>query len=162
MKFKHIVASTILAATLPLTAQAALITTPLTTNDYITVDSLDWAWASPVNEQIWGRNELKAPDFHEGWRFATAAEMASRPTLADFTRVDGSYIQAVQYWNTQFNHVDPSNLASGSVSSTWGKGSYETLYVRDVAVTAEVPAPATLALLGIGFAALAMTRRRQT
>ena len=161
MKFKHIVASAIFAATLPLTAQAALITTPLTTNDYITIDSLDWAWASPVSDQFWpGGNELKAPDFHEGWRFATAAEMASRPTLADFTRLDGSYIQAAQYWNTQFTHVDANDLANGYVSSAWGSAYDETLYVRDVAVSA-VPAPATLALLGAGFVALAVTRRRQ-
>lgn len=160
MKITCFVAGAILAATLPLTAQAALISTPLTTNDYITIDGLDWAWASPVNVQFFNGNELKTPDFHEGWRFATAAEMASRPTLANFTRLNGTYIQAAEYWNTVFTHVDAGDLAGGFVSSAWGSGVYDSLYVRDVAVASAVPAPATLALLGAGFAALLMTRRR--
>ncbi len=138
---------------------ANLVSTPLPDAAYITHDGLDWAWASPVNEQWWGSNELMAPDFHEGWRFATDQEMASRPTLADFTRPNESLITASEYWNTYFTHVDASDLASGYVSSTWGHGVNETLYVRDAdAPVVPLPGAALLGLLGLSVAGARLRR----
>lgn len=139
-------------------ASAALTPGPLPDTAYITVDGLDWAWASPVNEPIWGSNELKLAEFQDGWRFATDLEMAGLPSLADFTRPDGSYIQAPEYWNTVYTHVDPADYANGYVASQWGNGSYETVYVRDAG--SPIPAPGALALVGAGLLSLVAKRRK--
>ncbi len=136
---------------------ADLVSTPVPNTAYITHDGLDWAWVAPVNEQWWGSNELMAPGFHEDWRFATDAEMASRPTLADFTRPDGSEIKAPEYWNTYFTHVDAGDLGSGYVYSTWGHSAAETLYVRDASVV-PVPGAALLGLLGLSVAGMRLRR----
>jgi uncharacterized protein (TIGR03382 family) len=141
-------------------ASAALTVGPLPDTAYITVGDLDWAWASPVNVQFFSNNELMPPEFQEGWRFATDAEMAGLPSLADFTRPDASYIQASEYWNTVYTHVDPGDFAAGYVSSQWGHGTYdteETVYVRDVSV---IPAPGALALVGAGLLSLVARRRK--
>ena len=138
-------------------ASAALTAGPLPDTAYITVNGLDWAWASPVNEQFFGANELKPPEFQEGWRFATDTEMAGLPSLADFTRPDGSYIQAPEYWNTVYTHVDPGDYQGGYVASQWGHGPYETVHVRDGA--SPVPAPGALALVAAGLFGLVAKRR---
>lgn len=140
------------------TASATLTPGPVPNTAYITVNGLDWAWASPVNEQWWGDNELKLPEFQDGWRFATDLEMAGLPSLADFTRPDGSHIQATQYWNTVFTHVDAGDYAGGYVASQWGNGPYETVYVRDGGNP--VPAPGALALVGAGLLSLVAKRRK--
>ena len=139
-------------------ASAALTAGPLPDTAYITVNGLDWAWASPVNEQSWGDNELKLPEFQDGWRFATDLEMAGVPSLADFTRPDGSYIKAPEYWNTVFTHVDPGDYGSGYVASQWGHSAYETVYVRDAG--SPIPAPGALALVGVGLLSLVAKRRK--
>ena len=138
-------------------ANATLISDPLASGTYITVDGLDWTWASPVNEEDWseGYNTLMAPTYHEGWRFATDAEMLDIPSFADFTRVDGTYIQSVVYWNTAFTHVD----AGDDVSSTWGHGMNETFYVRDAA--SPTPEPSTMMLLGFGLVGLAGVAKKK-
>lgn len=141
-------------------ASAALTVGPLPDTAYITIGGLDWAWASPVNVQFHGSNELMPPEFQEGWRFATDAEMASLPSLADFTRPDGSLIKAPEYWNTYYTHVDPTDYAGGYVASQWGSGpydEYDTVYVRDVSV---IPAPGALALVGAGLLSLVARRRK--
>lgn len=140
-------------------ASAVLTPGPLPDTAYITVGGLDWAWASPVNEQFWGGgNELKPPEFQQDWRFATDAEMAGLPSLADFTRPDGSYIKAPEYWNTMFTHVDAGDYALGYVASQWGHGPYETVYVRDAGPI--IPAPGALALVGAGLLSLVARRRK--
>lgn len=145
-------------------ADAVLISGPLPPDVYITQNGLDWAWASPVNEQFFCcGNELMLPEFHEGWRFATDEEMAYLPSLADFG--DGS-IQAVEYWNTTLTHVDVWNYSGGKVSSSWGNGYWETIYVRgaggyiDSLSDNSVPEPGTLLLLGTGIIGFSAWRKK--
>lgn len=125
-------------------ALANPVLTDLPVDTYVTKDSLDWAWASPVNEELFGGNILSDPSLHSGWRFATTEELLNIPTLADFG--NGS-IQSVIYWNTIFTHVDASDLQGGFFSSNWGNGVNETFYVRDVANPSSVPLPAALPLM---------------
>lgn len=142
-------------------SSAALINTDLTEDDFISYQGIDWAWASPVNIQIWGsnENELMLPEFHSGWRFATLNELNILKTdlgLAAFMRLDGSYIQAVRYWNTTFTHVDSGDFFSGYISSQWGSGSYETFYVRE---SIPVPEPTTLLIFAMGLIGLGLRKR---
>jgi len=142
-------------------ASAALTAGPLPDTAYITIGDLDWAWVSPVNVQFFLDNELMLPGYQAGWRFATDLEMASLPSLADFTRPDSSYIQASEYWNTVYTHVDAGDYGAGFVASQWGSGAYdecETVYVRDAGNP--IPAPGALVLVGAGLLGLVTKRRK--
>lgn len=150
-------------------SQAGLIETDLTTKNYITYKNIDWAWASPVSIEIFGSNNiLKAADTHEGWREIDADELLilkNELTIADFTAKDEFgveyIIQAVEYWNTYFTHVDQANFEAGKISLNLvtDPGSslrfYETFYVRDV----KVPEPSSIMIFSIALIALSMRKR---
>lgn len=161
-------------------AQATLITSDvnyIAEDNYITYQNLDWAWASIVNVEFWGNNQLFAPETHAGWRYATEAEMSlfkANLSLIDFTRTDAQgnvfYVQAVEYWNSEFTlFTDPNftaNINAGQVASVWQKQRYDrgdffdTFYVRDVlqlrASPASVPEPSTLAILALALISLSL------
>lgn len=163
--FKHVIVVLALALVTMVagTANAILISTPLTADDYISYNGLDWAWASPVAAVNWGSNELMAPSFHEGWRYATATEWASRPDASMFLTVPGDVStakNAVAYWNTYYTHIDYNDAVIGYVTSSPTGSWDETWYVRDASGSAPVPEPSTFILLGAGLAGLAYTRKR--
>jgi len=128
-------------------ANAGLVLTDLTEDNYITHNNLHWAWASPVNSEFFNQNQLYAPDLHAGWRFATEEELdvlKFELTLADFTRPDGSYIHAVEYWNSVYDNVSNwgnlVNFENDQVASQWSTVNntyYDTFYVRDIAQVSE-------------------------
>ena len=158
------------------TAQAGIITTDLTADDYVSYKGLDWAWASPVNVEHWGSNILKAPDFHSGWRVATEDELTILRTelgLTAFTKENGqgekTYIEAVQYWNTEFvtislDLVSPYTLSTYDfendfVSSDWlfyGVDYFDTFYVRESSIS--VPEPTTLLIFSIALIIVALRK----
>lgn len=144
----------------------AYITNPLPSSTYVTDNGLDWTWASPwgtVNEGT----KVAAPTAHEGWRYATVSELEYLfANLVDDFLNAGTPIQSVAYWELDgTNWVDTSDLTGGWIMSG---GNYfnsgcnnnvcEVFYVRGAN---SVPAPATLGLLGIGFLALSLSRRKK-
>ena len=114
------------------TAQAALILTPLPEGTYITVADLDWAWASPVSTPFHSNNILYAPELHEGWRYATAQELANRPLTSAFL-IDpllpanpANLRNAAPYWNSVYTHIDYGD----TITSTPMNGSIADSSVR--------------------------------
>lgn len=65
---------------------AALIEAPLPSNAYISLNGFDWAWGASCTNK--GAGDCDTPDytyqFSQGWRIATAADMAIAPTALDF------------------------------------------------------------------------------
>src|SRR6188768_3717252 len=73
------------------------ILSDLPSDAYITINGLDWAWASPVASHDFGDNQLFDPELHAGWRFATAEEWAVRPSASAFDVLSNT-AAAVPYW----------------------------------------------------------------
>lgn len=147
---------------------------------YVSYASLDWAWVSPVNEQFWGcqanianaenylvtvlndsgcDNQLLAPEYREGWRYATSVELDmvyNQLGILAFMPTQNTLIQAASYWNTNFTHVDINDFLSARINSEWGNGFNETFYVRD---SNPVPEPSTLLIFAMGLIALASKKK---
>ncbi|OUR59931.1 hypothetical protein A9Q74_15440 [Colwellia sp. 39_35_sub15_T18] len=167
----------------------------LTSDHYVTYEGggviIDFAWASPVNVEYWGdpdlntTNRLYAPELHEGWGYASDSDidiLFANFTIDDFSNGDGSYIQAVSFWNSVFDDivltlngvVFDGNLLDytpGKVSSEWassgvdgsqvlGSGN-ETFYVRTTIINnpAPIPEPSTLMIFALALIALASKKR---
>lgn len=115
--------------------QAGLITSDLTEDNYIVIDDLQWAWASPINVEIWGNNTLYAPELHNGWGYATPAQLellkaAIRADLADnvfelFTRSNSNgtfFVHAFEYWNSFYSSVNETDdVTAEIVRSVWAE-----------------------------------------
>ena len=154
MKIKTLISSLALALGLVNAAVAAPVSTPLLSSDYVTIGSLDWAWAAPIDSQFWGSNVLEQAGFHAEWREATDAEWLTLPTAAAFNGTCAS-----KYWNSEYTHCDYGN----PFSQHWmvgNTGSYaELVYVRDAG--GSVPEPATLSLLALAALGFSAARRRK-
>ncbi len=147
---------------------------------YVSYANLDWAWVSPVSEQFWGcqneivnseeylvtvlndsgcDNQLLAPEYREGWRYATLAELDilyNQLGFLAFMPTQNNLIHATSYWNTNFTHVDASDFIGNYISSEWGSRANETFYVRD---SQSVPEPSTLLIFALGLIALVSKKR---
>ncbi len=124
---------------------------------FITYDDKDWAWVSPVNTQFYNclqaiddkedylttvlvnsgcDNQLLAPEYRQDWRFATTTELNTlfnTLTLEAFYDSDNSmFIQATEYWNTDYINIDHLNFKTNLISGQWSDNiAYETIYIRD-------------------------------
>ncbi len=183
---------------------ATPIMTDLTGDSYVTYEhengvKYDIAWASEVNSERYyldsGVNTLYRADTHVGWDFATDFELDLLQALAlsgelssMFTRLDGSYIHAFDYWNDLYSvpdNTDEFNI-SLSLASEWAwtaplnediddlsdiqkftqameilqltGTSYDTFYFRTPSAR-PVPEPSSLLIFAVALIALASRKK---
>ena len=180
-----LIASASFAALTAIPASAS-IDVEVPSNAYITFGGLQWAWAYPLP----GDANLLSFQGSLGWRLPTADELASAPLATDFLfaganvpflgsdpisgasfqATNGSYAAAgsagacaAPYFSDGYAHCDFQD-GNGQPYGPWyspgGAGFGDQLFVRAVA---DVPEPASWALMLIGFGAIggAMRSRRK-
>jgi hypothetical protein len=151
---------------------------------YVVHEGRDWAWVSNVNVQFYTcaqdivnpeeyrttvlansgcENQMLAPEYRDGWRFATVPELAiifNVLTLSSFYDFDNDmFIQATEYWNTDIVNVDHFNFSLNQISGEWGDNEeYETFYIRDHD-SQPVPEPSTLLIFAIGLITLSSWKK---
>jgi len=150
------------------------LTSDLLDVNYITYKGYDWAWVSPVNLESIPENTLYAPELQKNWLFADDTLLniiKNELTLADFTNENGEIIQAVQFFNSEYTHVDTDDFNSGFLSSAWTlSGSFmtgilkgqETFYVRAVSTDPTpkpIPEPLSIFIFASALIALQIKLR---
>jgi len=110
----------------------------LTSEDYIVYNyngvDYDVAWASKVNSERWyfdsTFNTLFSATYHSGWEYAALnatnnnleifSDLSGTDILALFTDEDDNFIQAFEYWNSEFSSSDEiANILIPQIRSEW-------------------------------------------
>ncbi|KGJ94299.1 hypothetical protein [Colwellia psychrerythraea] len=146
--------------------------------NYINYKGYDWAWVSPVNLETSGGNTLYAPELQKNWLFADNALLnilKNELTLADFTNDSGDIIHSVEFFNSNYEHVDVADFNSDFVNSEWTvEGSFmsglfggqETFYVREAPTAGisptPIPEPLTILIFASAFILLHTKLRKKS
>ena len=153
------------AALASVPAQAA-VNTPVPSDNYITVNGLDWAWASPCAAT--GSGSCGTVDFSyqgsQGWRIPTLEEFLARPEYTAF----GSKCASAYF--SQYNHCDFGDGAAGYIFDYGygvlpnGSSVYSDSWVvrSESAVPGGVPEAATWAMMIAGFGMVGASLRRRS
>lgn len=153
----------------PAAVQAQSLSFPVPANAFIVFGGLNWAWASPCN------GGCSNPILGDGWRYATTAEWAARPSYTDFLNPNGNHAGAggqmacaASYFDPIYDHCDWNDAVQGYIASGPGNvgplqdPNSETWLVQ--APQNVVPEPSSVAMFGAGALVLGVMarRRRQT
>ena len=158
-------------------ANAAFISGPVAEDAYVTFGGYDLAWASPCSDGLL-ESSCGAIDMTEqagyGWQVMTSDLFAALGISASTFIVEYSstntehysgqnYAKAVRWFSNNHQHIDVIDGIAGRWSfadkaeTTW----YETIVYRQSISIASVPAPTSVAVLGLGLALLGFSRKNK-
>jgi hypothetical protein len=164
MTLKSILAAIALAV-LPVAAQATPIYAPVPSSEYVTIDGVDWAWASPCAATGGCSSIDMSFQTGEGWRLPTAQEVATLifGDLSGFlAHFDGGNICASAWFDNVYSHCDFGDASAGYIWNGPSPIGYfdETFVLRGAVAAIPVPAGGLLLLSALGGIA-AFARRRK-
>jgi hypothetical protein len=164
MALKSILAALALAV-LPAVAEATPIYAPVPSSEYVTIDGVDWAWASPCSATAPSCSSIDwSFQSGEGWRLPTPQEVATLifGDLSGFlSHFDGGNICASAWFDNTYSHCDYGDAAFGGIWNGDGSPWYsETFVLRGAVAAIPVPAGGLLLLSALGGIA-AFGRRRK-
>jgi hypothetical protein len=132
-------------------------------NLIVNVGNLDWVYASPCA----GIGGCSTVQLSNGFEFATTAQWnASFTSLSELSAAFAGKC-ASAYFDTNYDHCDYRDIDFGYVwnspltSVDQANSSFSETFLVRAQAQSDVPEPASLALIGIGLAGVALHRTRR-